>query len=97
MGFEAGNPSEHERWFKGRGVPFCFPDMRSGHDVGFFVLVDGNSVVFVTDQFKSFNKDLRAATTKRALKSLSPAECYKDKVSKATLFSLFEVDTNPPE
>jgi hypothetical protein len=87
MGFEASDPSEHERWFNGTGVPFCFPDTPSGHDVGFFVLVDGNSVVFVTDQFKSYNKDLSPATTKRALKSLSPAECYKDKVSKANLFS----------
>ena len=86
LGYEAGNPSEHERWFEGTGVPFCFPDPRSGHDVGFFVLVDDNLVVFVTDQFKSYSKDLDPATTRRALKTLSPAECYKDKVSKSVLF-----------
>jgi len=40
LGYEAGNPSEYERWFEGTGVPFCFPDPRSGHNVGFFVLVD---------------------------------------------------------
>jgi hypothetical protein len=79
LGYEAGNPSEHERGFEGTGVPFCFPDPRSGHDVGFFVLVDGKSVVFVTDQFKSYSKDLDAATMRRALKTLSPAECYNDK------------------
>jgi hypothetical protein len=86
LGYEAGNPSEHERWFKGTGVPFCFPDPRSGHDVGFFVVVDG-SVVFVTNQFKSYNKDLGPAMTRRALKTLSPDECYKDKVSKSVLFN----------
>jgi len=87
LGYEAENPSEHERWFEGTGIPFCFPDSRSGHDVGFFVLVDGNSIVFVTNQFKSYKKDLDAATTRHALKTLSPAECYKDKVSKSVLFN----------
>jgi len=85
LGYEAGNPSEHERWFEGTGVPFCFPDPRSGHDVGFFVVVDGNSVVFVTNQFKSYSKYLDTATMRRALKTLAPAECYKDKVSKSVL------------
>jgi len=87
LGYEAENPSEHERWFEGTGVPFCFPDSRSGHDVGFFVLVDGNSVVFVTNQFKSYSKNLGAAMMRRPLKTLSPAECYKDKVSKSVLFN----------
>jgi len=87
LGYEARNPSEHERWFEGTGIPFCFPDPRSGHDVGFFVLVDGNSVVFVANQFKSYSKDLGPATTRRALKTLSLAECYKDKVSKSDLFN----------
>ena len=87
LGYEAENPSEHERWFEGTGVPFCFPDPRSGHDVGFFVVVDDNSVVFVTNQFKSYSKDLGAAIMRRALKTLSPAECYKDKVSKSVLFN----------
>ena len=86
LGYEARDPSEHERWFEGTGIPFCFPDSRSGHDVGFFVLVDGTLVVFVTNQFKSYSKDLGPATTKRALKTLSPAECYKDKASKFVLF-----------
>jgi len=86
LGYEAENPSEHERWFEGTGVPFCFPDPRSGHDVGFFV-VDGNSVVFVTNQFKSYSKYLDTAMRRRALKTLAPVECYKDKVSKSVLFN----------
>ena len=87
LGYEAGEPSEHERWFEGTGVPFCFPDSRSGHDVGFFVVVDGNSVVFVTNQLKSYSRDLAPATMIRALKTLSPDECYKDTVSKSVLFN----------
>jgi hypothetical protein len=87
LGYEAENPSEHERWFEGTGVPFCFPDPRSGHDVGFFVVVNGNSVVFVTNQFKSYSKYHDAATMRRALTTLSPAECYKDKVSKSLFFN----------
>ena len=87
LAYEAENPSEHERWFEGTGVPFCFPDPRSGHDVGFFVVVDGNSVVLVTNQFKSYGKYLDVAMMRRALKTLSPDECYKDKVSKSVLFN----------
>ncbi|KAF8163846.1 hypothetical protein B0H34DRAFT_697262, partial [Crassisporium funariophilum] len=82
MGFEASDPSEHKKWFEGGGIPFCFPDTRSGHDLGFFVLVDDHSIVFVTNQFKSYNKDLNATITKRALQSLAPDECYKDENGK---------------
>lgn len=82
MGFEASNPSDHERWFKGIGVPFCFPDIRSGHDLGFYVLVDGQWIVFVAVQFKSYKVNLTEAVTKRAIKSVTPDECYKDKNNK---------------
>jgi len=87
LGFEASTPSEHELWYRGTGIPFCFPDPRSGHDVGFFVLI-GDSVVFVTIQFKSYSRDLGPAVTKKALKTLAPANCYKDKVSRITIYSV---------
>lgn len=96
LGFEAGDPSEHARWFKGTGVPFCFPDSRSGHDVGFFVL-DGDSVVFVADQFKSYSRHPSAATTERALKTISLAECYKDKVSKGAYLPIQTKIRKPSE
>jgi hypothetical protein len=80
IGFDADNPSKHEQWFKGgTKVPFCFPDVSSGHDLGFFVLV-GKSIVFVAVQFKSYSKPLTPKKTSHALKTLSLVNCYKNKV-----------------